>query len=519
MNEQEIVSALQSKAAQGIPDTVDVWPAVEAQVRGRTRGVPWQPVRLVVAGAAAVFLAAVAFGAVRWHVLPREGVAPLPATVPASADQEVALASWVMPEVYPDLATLTAATELAVRGRATGADQFAIEEVLLNRLGVDPAQVKLRLIQQPPDAPALLSDPLLVPGEEYILFLHSFYGFGSEQYRQGDRTFRPVGGPQGQWPLQGGQVMQSADVPLKAQSGMAVAAFVETIRTAPDPRIASVALLKQHGWAPNQPWTVRIQALPTAEAIARTGDYQDWLVASRAIGLDWAPYAGQQVLWLQYSLGPGELRFGQGIDEVSATVLVAQARPIGAWLRAGGWMLVFPLDRRDEALAAAVDPNLRPTPTPDPHPLGERPNLAQRYGLAGARDMWVKGMQVQGGLVRDEGLRERLIAALDSEIPVQRLGVGEVPPDHVDTVLVVFDLSDGQTVMEGDYVALRYHLDEGQVYIYDRGVAFSPPPAFVEALAPLLGPLPTVAPGEPIARPTEAAVPPVVPATPTPMAW
>lgn len=481
MDEQEITNALRKAAAHEIRETVDVWPAVEARLRPHRRA--WWPGRLAMAGAVAVLLVAVALGAAQLRTGQCPGTPPMTAVARPAA-------SWVVPEVFPDLSTLTVAAELAVRGRATGADQLAIEQVLLNRLGVDPTQVELRLIQQPPDAPALLSDPPLVLGEEYILFLHSFYGFGSERYRQGDRTFRPVGGPQGQWRLQDGQVLQAADVPLKAQSGMAVAAFVEAIRTAPDPRIAAAALLKQHGWAPGEPLSVRLQAVPTAEAIARTGEVQDWLTASRAIGLDWAPYAGQQALWLQYSLGPGELRFGQGTDEVTATVLVAQARPIGAWLRAGGWMLVFPIDRPTEALAAAVNPELRPTPTPDPHPLGAQPNLAQHYQLAEARDMWVKGMRLQGGLVRDAELRERLITALDGEIPIQQLGVGEVPSDDIDTILVVFDKSDGQVIMEGDYVALRYHVDEGRVYILERGVAFAPPPAWVEALAPLIGPVP-----------------------------
>ncbi len=491
MNEREIAAALESKAAQMIPDTVDVWPGVEAQVQRGARRTSWSPLRLAVAGV--VVVALVSLGAARLHALRR--TAPTPA---AAADQPVSSASWVTPEVFPDLATLLAATDLTVRGRAMGPGELAIEEILLNRLGVDPAQAELRLIQVPPDAPALLNDPPLVPGEEYILFLRSFYGAGSEHFEQGDRSFRPVGGAQGQWLVRDGRVVQSADVPLKARSGEPVDAFVGGIVAAPDLRGLAGALLARYGWAVGEPDTVRLQALATAEAIACGADAQAWVAASRAIGLDWAPHAGQPALYLHYLLDPRGL---------TATVLVAEGRPIGAFLRAGEWGLVFALDQREAALAALADPGLRPTPTPDPNPLGARPNLAQHYRLAQAQDMWVKGLPVEGGLLHDPALQARLVAALDTAVAVRRLGVGEVPADDADTVLVVFDLGGGEEMQEGDRVAFRYHVDEGRVYIHERGVVFDVPPGFAEALAPILGPAPTAAPGK---RPTEAPVPPMV---------
>ena len=281
------------------------------------------------------------------------------ATVPVENRREggesAKVIDYVAPEVFPDLATLKAASDLVIRGRSESADRFAIVELPVNRLQVDPSTVLLRLIQQPPDAPPLHSDPPLVAGEEYVLFLRSFWGANSDRFRAGDHTFRPIGGPQGQWLVRDGVVSQQAEVPLKkALDGKPVDRFLAELKAAPDLRALGAALLQRHGWSPGE-LEAYMDVVASTAVLERDSEYRARLDASRGIGLDFAPYQGRQVLRLIYHLDPG------GLD---GCVLVADGKAVGAWLRIGGRGLIFRLDRREEALAALSGPKVEPSPAP-----------------------------------------------------------------------------------------------------------------------------------------------------------
>jgi len=286
-----------------------------------------------------------------------------------------ATASYVGPEIFPDLATLGAAADLVVRARARTPDQIAISEVYLNRLNADPAAVRLRLKELPSDAPPLLGDPPLQAGAEYLLFLRSFYG--AAKFSDGDQTFGVVGGPQGQWKLRNGQVFMEADAPLGARSGESLETILADLRGT-DLRKEAAELLERHGWGKMPMDRAIEQRLSPPERLASEYDVQDWLAASRAIGLDFSPYAGQRVLWMLH----GADTWAGGRGGVAATVLVTSEGPVGAWLRAGRHGLVFSLNQQQQALVAAADPSLGPTPTPTPIPLvAGSANLVDRLGL------------------------------------------------------------------------------------------------------------------------------------------
>lgn len=225
----------------------------------------------------------------------------------------------------------------------------------------------------------------------------------------------------------------------------------------------------------------------SAAVLERDAEYRARLEASRGIGLDFVPYQGRQVLRLIYRLD------SRGLD---GWALVADGKAIGAWLRIPGRGLIFRLDRHEEALAAVADPRVRPSPTLDPNPIGDRPNLVQHFRLGEATDMWLKGA-IRGGLTRDDAVRIRILAALDTEVAVERVGRDLVPPDDANTILVVFDTKDG-------LVPLRYHVDQHRVYIQERGVLFAPPPAFVAALEPFYQPIQVPGTLSKSIRPTES---------------
>lgn len=244
-----------------------------------------------------------------------------------------------IPEVFPDLATLAAAADAVIRGRAIAPDQFQITSHVINRLHVAIPEIQLRLMDPQPGGPPLYGDPPLVMGQEYLLFLRTVDGANSRRFVAGDRTFKPVGGPQGQWRIQDGKVSQPADVPLKGRNGETVDAFVGGI-AASDLRGNAVALLRQYGWSPGYASWVRQQQVgrlpgPTLEA-------------SRAIGLDPDSLADKYVLWMSYPVDGGPVN-----APLEATVLMLDGDIVGAWVNKGGHH-AFSLDQQEEAWAATT---------------------------------------------------------------------------------------------------------------------------------------------------------------------
>ncbi len=141
-----------------------------------------------------------------------------------------------------------------------------------------------------------------------------------------------------------------------------------------------------------------------------------------------------------------------------------------------------------------------PTPTPRPT-VGNRVNPAQHYRLAAAKGAWVKG-PARGGATLDAVVRERLVAALDVEVRVER----GIRHDDRQTIYLSFGSGEQEQL-------LRYHPDVQRVYVHEDQVSFAAPPAFVAALAPLVEPLP-----EPAVKPPRATEAPVAPGSnvPTP---
>ncbi len=306
------------------------------------------------------------------------------ATVPVEYQREggdsAKVIDYVAPEIFPDLTTLVAASDLVLRGRALEQDRFAVTDVLVSRLGVEAGTVRLRLIQQPPDAPPLHSDPPLTPGQEYFLFARAFWSPLSDQFRR-SHTFRPIGGPQGQWLVPDGRVVQEAEVPLKARSGETAERFAAEVKGSPDLRGMAASLLWKYGWKGRETY-VRMETVPSVMVLEGSAYYRATLEASRVIGLDFASYAGRPALWMNYQLEP---------DGLQGCVLVADGAVRGAWLRVEGTDRIVRLDHREEALGAATNPRVSATPTPilkpldQPDPAGSRPETPARPTTAPAQ--------------------------------------------------------------------------------------------------------------------------------------
>lgn len=132
--------------------------------------------------------------------------------------------------------------------------------------------------------------------------------------------------------VQGGTVSQTGDVPLKSRSGESVEGFAAGV-VASDLRRQAAALLKQYGWTPTDASWVRLQQVGRLPAPI--------LEASRAIGLDPAPFADRHVLWMSYPV-----ESGPSGGRVEATVLMIDGNVVGAWVNVGGHR-AFPLDQQE----------------------------------------------------------------------------------------------------------------------------------------------------------------------------